>query len=55
MKALFIMIKLCIVLLALLVNAHAQEQQFYDCGDFKLMSGEVVRDCPVSVIALLAN
>jgi len=40
-------IKLPIFVLFLLSTTQAQEQQFYDCGDFKLESGEVIRDCRV--------
>jgi homoserine O-acetyltransferase len=38
--------RLCLVLLASL-TAVAQDQQFAKLGDFKLESGEVIRDCRV--------
>jgi len=44
-QSFFITIKLRLAILFLLSTAHAQEQQFYSLGDFKLESGEVIRDC----------
>jgi len=37
----------CLIVLLLSLNAAAQDQQFAKLGDFKLESGELVRDCRV--------
>jgi homoserine O-acetyltransferase len=39
--------QICFVLLVALITVSAQEQQFAELGDFKLTSGEVIRDCRV--------
>jgi len=39
--------RVCVVVLCTYLCASAQEQQFAKLGDFKLESGEVIRDCRV--------
>lgn len=39
--------RLCLFLCCLANISHAQEQQFARLGDFKLESGEVIRDCRI--------
>jgi homoserine O-acetyltransferase len=47
MKKLLGLLLASLTLSCLLSTVTAQEQQFYDCGDFKLTGGEVIRDCRV--------
>jgi homoserine O-acetyltransferase len=40
-------VRVCVVLFVLSISASAQEQRFGELGDFKLTSGEVIRDCRI--------
>jgi homoserine O-acetyltransferase len=47
MKILRCSVALIVAVLCLTTGANAQEQKFADLGDFKLVSGEVLRDCRI--------
>jgi homoserine O-acetyltransferase len=47
MNRLPLLIHACLVLLLISIPAVAQDQQFANLGDFKLESGEVIRDCRI--------